>query len=171
MGPNGGIQVGATWSNTTTSAVPPLLVDATNVGGQGVQWNFQYCTTGDSSANCVQHIQMVGQSGICHNFQMGDPQHGQTPGGKFSNAVQTGYWVGQPQSRVGPTFDFDVSFTARLAATGSKLWWGPLSLAEPAFEVVGECNVFYCDCVNHTEESPVSANFTFQIDFPSTLCQ
>ena len=62
MGPGGGISAGATWSNTTQTTVPPLIVEVSNTGNEGVDWNFKYCTKGlepDPGTDCTGHVQMV----------------------------------------------------------------------------------------------------------------
>jgi hypothetical protein len=177
MGPGGGIQAGATWSNTSATTVPALLVDVSNVptDGQGVQWKFRYCTSGDSSGDCISHVQMAPASGnVCVSSRMGDPQHGQTAEGKFSNAVQTGYWVATKDTRTGDSFDIDVTFTAQLAATDVRLFNGnfeDLHKDFPANPFYGNCNIFNCSCSNSTSESPVKTFFTFKVPFPSTRCQ
>ncbi len=96
-GPGAGLSAGATWSNTIQTTVPPLVVQVSNTGNEGVDWSFNYCTTGlepDPGTDCTGHMQMV--KDVCQ-AQLGDdsgtdPQQGQTPVGKFSNAVQTAHW-------------------------------------------------------------------------------
>lgn len=173
MGPGGGISAGATWSNTTQTTVPPLIVEVSNTGNQGVDWNFKYCTTGlepDPGTNCTSHVQMV--KDVCQ-AQLGDdsgtdPQQGQTPVGKFSNAVQSAHW--QTNTRVGSTFDIEVGFEAHTANTiahlGNSDPQGP-----PGPDPDASCNGYGCACVSVTTPNPVSKSITFEIPFPSTTCK
>lgn len=171
MGPGGGISAGATWSNTTTTTVPALIVEVSNSGNEGVDWNFKYCTTGlepDSGTNCTSHVQMV--SDVCR-AQLGDdsgtdPQQGQTPVGKFSNAIQGARW--STTSRVGKTFDIEVGFQARTANTIAHLNNGTSGgVPDP----IQGCNTAGCQCNSVTTVSPVVASFTFEIPYPSTVCK
>ncbi len=171
MGPGGGLSTGATWTNTTQTTVPPLIVEVGNVGNEGVDWNFKYCTTGlepDSGTDCTSHVQMVND--VCRS-QLGDdggtdPQQGQTPAGKFSNAVQSAHW--QTNSRTGSTFDIEVGFQARTANTIAHLNNG-LSGGVP--DPTQSCNTFGCQCDSVTTLNPVVKTFTFEIPFPSTTCK
>src|SRR5262249_15441785 len=43
--------VGATWDSETTTSVPAMFIEAGNVGNQGVQWTFNYCTE-QSDSGC-----------------------------------------------------------------------------------------------------------------------
>jgi len=181
-GPEAGFQASATWSNETSTTVPPLLIDASNPGGgQGVDWKFRYCTAGSDAASgqCVSHVQMAPPNpdtflSVCVNYRMGDPQHGQTPNGKFSDATQTVYWRALPSTRQDPsrqTFDITVTFTASLAnSTETRLWWTEFDQIPPKHGPIGYCNVFGCSCSNATEEIPVKLTYTFQVPFPSTVC-
>jgi hypothetical protein len=170
MGPGGGISTGATWTNTTQTTVPPLIVEVGNVGNQGVDWNFKYCTRGlepDAGTDCTGHVQMVDD--VCQ-AQLGDdsgtdPQQGQTPVGKFSNAVQSAHW--QTTSRTGATFDIEVGFQARTANTIAHLNNG-LSGGVP--DPLQSCNTFGCQCNSVTTLNPVVKTFTFEIPYPSTTC-
>ena len=40
-----------------------------------------------------------------------NPQQGQTPQGAFTDAVQTALWAAGPDTRVGSTFDIEVTVT------------------------------------------------------------
>jgi hypothetical protein len=169
-GPGGGISVGASWNNTTQTTVPFLIVDVSNTGNEGARWNFKYCTTGlepDPGTNCTSHVQMV--KDVCQ-AQLGDdsgtnPQQGQTPVGKFSNASESAYW--QTKERVGTTFDIEVAFQAHTANTIAHLGEGGPNDPDP---IVG-CNYFGCACVSVTTPNPVSKSITFEIPFPSTQCK
>jgi hypothetical protein len=170
MGPAGGISLGATWSNTTQTTVPPLVVDVSNTGNEGVNWDFKYCTRGlepDPGTNCTSHVQMV--KDVCQ-AQLGDdsgtdPQQGQTPVGKFSNATQSAHWQSNASGRQGSTFDIEVAFQARTANTIAHLNLN--GLVDP----IQGCNAFNCACVSVTTAEPVTKSFTFQIPYPSTVCK
>ena len=170
MGPGGGLSAGATWSNTTQTTVPALIVDVSNTGNQGVDWTFKYCTTGlepDAGTNCTSHVQMV--EDVC-KAQLGDdsgtnPQQGQTPVGKFSNAIQSARWASTVRS--GSTFDIEVAFKANTASTISHLNNGTSNgVPDPA----QSCNTFGCACTSTTTNTPVAKSFTFQVPYPSTVC-
>jgi hypothetical protein len=169
MGPGGGLSLGANWSNTTSTTVPSLIVDVSNTGNEGVDWTFKYCTTGlepDPGTNCTGHVQMV--KDVCQ-AQLGDdsgtnPQQGQTPFGKFSNAVQSVYWEAHADTRVGSTFDITVTFTANIATTLAHL----SSPNVPSPDPNQGCNGFGCACVSETQLVPVSLTHTFEVPFPST---
>jgi hypothetical protein len=169
MGPGGGISLGATWSNTTQTTVPPLIVDVSDTGNEGVEWDFKYCTTGlepDPGTNCTGHVQMV--KDVCQ-AQLGDdsgtnPQQGQTPQGKFSNAVQSAHWQQDSSARQGNTFDLEVAFQAQTANTIAHL-----NLNGYPDPIQG-CNAFNCGCVSVTKPDPVKTSFTFAIPYPSTKC-
>jgi hypothetical protein len=170
MGPGGGVSLGATWSNTTQTTVPPLIVDVSNTGNEGVEWDFKYCTTGlepDPGTNCTGHVQMV--KDVCQ-AQLGDdsgtnPQQGQTPVGKFSNAVQSAHWQQDSAARQGTTFDVEVAFQAQTANTIAHL-----NLNGYPDPIQG-CNAFNCGCVSITKPDPVVKSFTFEIPYPATACK
>ena len=173
QGPGGGLAFGANWTNTVMTTVPPLIVEVSDTGKEGVDWRFRYCTSGlepDSQGNCTGHVQMV--RNVCQ-AQLGDPssgtnpQQGQTPVGKFSNSVQSAHWQGSPDTRVGTsTFDIEVTFTANLATTTAHL-----SNAGNYWDPDAGCNIFSCACVSETRNTPASQSFTFHIPFPSTVCK
>jgi hypothetical protein len=173
----GGISAGATWVNTTQTTVPPLIVAVSNTGNEGVDWTFKYCTTGlepDPGTDCTGHVQMV--KDVCQ-AQLGDdsganPQQGQTPDGKFSNAVQSAHWEALPDTRVGSTFDIEVAFTANLGNTIAHLGTGVKNAEGDVIDPdpdVG-CNQFGCACVSETQVTPQSKSFVFKVPFPSTTC-
>ncbi|MEO8630635.1 MAG: leukocidin family pore-forming toxin [Betaproteobacteria bacterium] len=172
-GPSGGLSAGASWTNTTATTVPALVVDVSNTGNEGVVWNFKYCTTGlepDPGTDCTSHVQM--QKDVCQ-AQLGDnlgstgsnPQQGQTPVGKFSDASESAHW--QTTSRVGSTFDIEVDFVAQIGNTVAHLGTGLAAGPDP----IAGCNVFGCACVSETQVTPVSKSVTFEIPFPSTTCK
>ena len=175
-GPGGGISVGATWSNITQTVVPPLIVESgnTGTGNEGTFWTFKYCTTGlepDPGTDCTSHVQMV--KDVCQ-AQLGDPssgtnpQQGQTPDGKFSNAVQSAHWAADLDTRGdAPSFEIEVAFTANLANTTAHLGGNGALDPDP---IVG-CNGAGCACVSETQTVPESKSIIFKIPFPSTVCQ
>ncbi|MGH8521015.1 MAG: hypothetical protein ACREU9_06260, partial [Gammaproteobacteria bacterium] len=96
------------------------------------------------------------------------PQQGQTPVGKFSNAVQSAHWEAAPDTRVNNnTFDIEVTFEARLATTTAHLSGAFLAFPDPN----EGCNDFNCACVSETQPTPVSQSITFEVPFPSTVCE
>jgi hypothetical protein len=179
QGPGGGLSAGASWTNTVVTTVPPLIVEVSNTGNEGVDWRFRYCTTGlesDSPDGCTGHVQMV--RNVCQ-AQLGDPssrtnpQQGQTPVGKFSNAVQSAHWQASPDTRVGAsTFDIEVTFTANLATTTAHLEeGGNYGGGSGDIDPNAGCNFASCGCVSVTNYTPASQSFTFHIPFPSTVCK
>ena len=172
MGPGGGISLGATWTNTVTTSVPPLIVDVSNTVNEGVDWKFKYCTTGlepDPGTNCTSHVQMV--KDVCQ-AQLGDdasgtnPQLGQTPTGKFSDAVQSAHWQTDSAMRQGSVFDIEVAFDASVGTTVAHLGDGLNDGPDP----IAGCNYYGCACVSTTQIDHVTKSFTFQIPYPSTKC-
>jgi hypothetical protein len=104
--------------------------------------------------------------------QLGDdsgtnPQQGQTPVGKFSDAVESVHWQTGPDARVGRTFDIEVAFQAQIANTIAHLGAGTETGPDP----IAGCNVFGCACVSVTTPAPVSKSITFEVPFPSTTCK
>jgi hypothetical protein len=175
------ISASATWNNTTTTTVPPLIVEAGNTGpnNEGAFWSFKYCTTGlepDPGTDCTSHVQMVRD--VCQ-AQLGDPssgsnpQQGQTPVGKFSNAVQSAHWQAGSDTRGdAPNFEIEVAFTANLAYTTAHLGTDGSNASgriNPDPDV--GCNEFGCACVSETQPVPESKSFVFKVPFPSTACQ
>jgi hypothetical protein len=174
-----GISGGATFVNTVTTVVPPLMVEAGNMGNEGAFWTFKYCTTGDEpdpGTNCTSHVQMatdVCQAKLGDPSSLTNPQQGQTPDGKFSNAVQSAYWTGGPDTRVdAPSFEIEVKFTANLAYTTAHLGTGfrnPDDGEEIDPDPVVGCNTYGCACVSETTPVPDSTSIVFKIPFPSTV--
>lgn len=123
-----GISAGVTWNNLTASTVPPLELDLGQTGNdEGAIWTFKYCTGGeepDPDTNCTSHVQTA--KDVCR-AQLGDdsgtnPQQGQTPVGAFTDAVQTALWQAGPDTRVGSTFDIEVTITPTIGYTTANLW-------------------------------------------------
>jgi hypothetical protein len=175
-----GIAGGATWNNIAQTTVPALIVEAGNTGNEGAFWTFKYCTTGlepDPGTNCTSHVQMVRD--VCQ-AQLGDPssgtnpQQGQTPDGKFSDAVQTVYWTADSDTRGDNQtgFEIEVTFTANLAYTVAHLGTGAKNAEKVVIDPdpdVG-CNEFGCACVSETTPIPNPTSVTFKVPFPSTVC-
>ena len=86
------------------------------------------------SPGCNSTIQMVGQTGACLNFEVGQPQNGQTPNGRLSNVAQTVNWQVDPTTYGGSTtFDVTVSWQAQIADSISFLWYQPILWPSRAF--------------------------------------
>jgi len=172
QGPGGGISGGAMWTNTTSTTVPPVIVDVSNVGNEGANWSFNYCTTGlepDPGTDCTGHVQMV--KDVCQ-AQLGDdsgtnPQLGQMTTGKFSSSVQSAHWVANPDTRTGSTFDIEVGFVARIGTTIAHLGRGSFDGPDP----IAGCNASGCACVSTTDVNLVTRSTTFAIPLPSTACK
>ena len=175
MGPGAGLSAGATWSNITQTTVPPLIVKSGNLGADqsGAFWNFEYCTTGlePDGTGCTNHVQMV--KDVCQ-AQLGDsspgtnPQLGQTPTGRLSGSIQSAHWSADPATRIGQTFDIEVTFQANLASTIAHLNG---SKVDPDVDPYAGCNDFGCACVSDTFKIPNTISFTFQIPLPTTTCK
>jgi hypothetical protein len=173
-GPGAGVSVGVTWNNTSSTTVPAIELGLSQTGNEGAQWTFQYCTGGDEpdpDTNCTNHVQTTNLH-ICRGY-FGDftgtnPQQGQTPQGAFTDAVQTALWAAGPDTRVGSTFDIEVSVTPLIGNTTANLWGNvpyPFEDGSP-----GGCNNDNCDCVSRTTKTPLTSSYTFQIPLPSTTC-
>ncbi len=174
-GPSAGIRAGVSWNNSTMVQVPSVLVKAGDTGNEGAYWKYVYCTSGDTGGNCTSHIQMKG-TGICVDYELGDPQNGQTPDGRMSATGQSVYFKAEPNTRAGDTFDIAVTFTADLATTTTNFWYGPyfndpgLYCAQNGQGPEGNCNCYGCSCGTTTAEAPVILKTTFKVPFPSTQC-
>ena len=169
-GPSAGIQAGVSWNTTTSVTVPSLMVQAGDEGNEGAYWKYIYCTSGNT-ANCTSHIQMKG-TGICVDYELGDPQNGQTKDGRLSATGQSVQFLAEPDTRVGETFDVLVNFAAEMATTTTNLWYGYFDQDEYGRGIgpLGNCNTFGCDCYTTTEISPVHKSYTFKVPIPSNQC-
>ena len=58
---------GATWDSETSTTVPSMLIEAGNVGNQGAQWTFDYCTTQKDNVCGSQSIQPYDPTHTCQN--------------------------------------------------------------------------------------------------------
>lgn len=171
-GPSAGIQIGMTWDNSKTVTVPALLTLASSPGNQGSRTEYQYCTEGSSSGDCVSEIQMTGSSGLCREYVVGKPQIGQTPTGRLSNVAQTVNWQVDPTTYgESDTFDVEVTFTANMESSISRLWWGNFGSRAfgPSFNgPSGYCNSAGCSCSISNSSSPITKNHIFKIPLPSS---
>ena len=171
-GPSAGLQLGMTWDNSTTVTVPALLTLASSPGNEGSSTEYQYCTKGSSSSDCKSEIQMTGSSGLCREYVVGNPQQGQKPSGRLSNVHQTVNWQVDPTTYgESSAFDVDVTFTANMASSISRLWWG--NFGSRAFGhsfngPSGYCNSAGCSCSISNSSSPITISHTFKIPFPSS---
>ena len=165
-GPSAGIQAGVSWNNSVSTTVPPLVVEAGNMGNQGTFTRYRYCTIGDSVQDCTPTIQMGGAEGACRQFVVGDPQNGQTPNGRLSNVAQTVNWRVDPDTYTGSTFDITVSSRAELTTSTSQLWTHRFHNNSRAPE--GYCNIWGCDCAITSVTTPTIVSHTFKVPFPSS---
>jgi hypothetical protein len=113
------------------------------------------------------------RGGVCaKNWQRGDdsgtnPQNGQKPTGALTDVVQTTLWAAGPDTRVGSTFDIEVTVTPIMGYTEANLWRSFWHDSEHA-----GCNGASCDCVSHTITTPLpGASAIFHLPLPSTTCQ
>jgi len=154
----------ATWQNTTSTTTPPLTVDASNTDNEGAKWEFIYDPHTISGKE--------GPDDDCED-SLTDPQNGQTPDGKFSNAVQTVVWTSCPTGSEG--FEVKVEFIAHLANTETLVW--PVDPDMSGFDDFfggGTCETHilgqFCDCKASNNEFDDTRDFTYTIKSPSTDC-
>jgi len=171
-GPSAGIQIGMSWDNSTTVSVPALLTLASTPGNEGSSTEYKYCTAGSNSGNCESEIQMTGSSGLCRQFVVGQPQIGQTSSGRLSGVLQTVNWEVDPSTYgESTTFDIEVSFTANMASSESRLWWsnfGRRGFGHSFNGPTGNCNSAGCSCSISNSSSQITTDHTFKIAFPSS---
>lgn len=158
------VTASATWMNTTSTTTPPLAVDSSNTDNEGAKWEFIYDPQTISGKE--------GPDDNCED-ELTDPQNGQTPDGKFSNAVQTVVWTSCPTGSEG--FDVKVRFVAHLANTETLVW--STDFQSPPFATFfggGTCEstLFgqFCDCKASNDEFDKELDFTYKIKSPSTDC-
>ena len=124
-GPSGGIQAGATWENSTSITVPPLVVEAGDLPNEGAFTRYRYCTVGTTTQNCTSNIQLIDVGGACQQDVAGQPQQGQTPNGRLSDVAQTVNWQVDPATYGGSTtFDVTVTWQVNLAISQALFWPG-----------------------------------------------
>jgi hypothetical protein len=170
-GPSAGFQAGVSWDNSVSTMVPPLAIEAGNVGNQGTFTRYRYCTIGDTVHDCRSTIQMTGTEGACREFVVGRPQNGQTPNGRLSNVAQTVNWQVDPGTYTGSTFDVTVTFQGELTTSTSKLWaTGFFSGSNGHFGPLGNCNHWGCSCGIDSQSTPVRVSHTFKVPPPSKSC-
>jgi hypothetical protein len=169
-GPSGGIQAGVTWSNDVSTTTVPLLLSAGDQGNQGTFTRYQYCTVGNSLANCDSNIKIGGQSGLCLDFIAGQPQQGQTPEGRLSDVAQTVQWQVDPATYVGKTFLITVTWQVDMAFSEARLWWD--QFIDPRNHTdggpTGSCNSFGCSCSMPFSENIDPHSVTFIVPIPSS---
>ncbi|MCP4465725.1 MAG: hypothetical protein GY813_03105 [Halieaceae bacterium] len=177
-GPAAGLQVGMTWSEKTTVSVPPLLVKAGIAGTQGRYTDYVYCTgdTGESDGNCISTVQMTG-SGVCVDYDVGEPEDGQKPSGSMSSIAQSVQWlVGEDGTYPGvygnaTHYPITVNWSVDLATSTSRLWSGPFSApGSDENGPTGMCNDSGCSCSIETTTNPLTASYTFKVPLPSSVC-
>ena len=145
-----------------------MLIEAGNVGNQGAQWTFDYCTTQKDNVCGSQSIQPYDPTHTCQNA-LGPPQNGQTLDRKFSNAGQMVHWTAACNTRTGSTFDVAVNFTANLASTQILVWGSDgagFGLTGGTCNTINEPFSGWCACDVDTTTNPVSGAFTFKIPYP-----
>ncbi len=167
-GASGGLQAGVSWDNSVSTTVPPMAIEAGNVGNQGTFTRYRYCTIGNTLQDCFSANQMVGVGGACRQFTVGDPQQGQTPNGRLSNVAQTVLWRVDPGTYSGSTFDITVTWKTEMATSTSKLW---TVFGFPPLGPQGDCNAFGCDCGIDTKSELDTVSHTFKVPFPPTTCE
>jgi len=177
-GPAAGLQLGVTWSQKTTVSVPPLLLKAGITGNEGRYTDYVYCTggTGDKDGSCISTVQMKGK-GVCVDYDVGEPQDGQTPSGSMSTVKQSVQWVvGEDGTYPGiygnaTHYPITVNWSVDLATSTSRLWPGPFSA--PGSDdngPTGMCNDSGCSCSIETTTNPITASYTFKVRLPSSDC-
>ena len=173
-GPSGGIQVGVTWSNDVSTTTVPLLLSAGDRGNQGTFTRYQYCTVGNSLANCDSNIKISNPpNDICHDYIVQQPQQGQTPNGRLSDVAQTVQWQVDPTTYGGSTtFDVTVTWQVDMAFSQAMLWWGEFLDRRNHTDggPLGSCNSFGCSCSMPFNESIDTHSLTFKVPFPSQKC-
>jgi hypothetical protein len=173
-GPSGGFQFGVSWNNETSTTSVPLLLSAGDQGNQGTFTRYQYCTVGSTLSDCSSDIQITGQSGLCQNFVVGNPQQGQTPNGSLSDVAQTVRWQVDPATYGGnTTFDVTVTWEVDMAFSQALLWNGPFidRNAGRTGGPSGYCNLFGCSCSVPFLSNIDAHSLTFKLPLPSpTAC-
>ena len=177
-GPAAGFQAGVSWTQKTTVSVPPLLVKAGITGNEGRYTDYAYCTgdTGENDGSCISTVQMTG-SGVCVDYDVGDPEDGQKPSGSMSSVAQSVQWVvGEngtyPKVYGNAThYPITVNWSVDLATSTSRLWPGAFSApGSDENGPTGMCNDSGCSCSIETTTNPLTASYTFKVPLPSSDC-
>jgi hypothetical protein len=171
-GPSGGFQFGVSWNNETSTTTVPLLLSAGDQGNQGTFTRYQYCTVGNSLANCDSNIKIGGQEGLCQDISPLQPQQGQTPNGRLSDVAQTVQWQVDLKTYVGTTFDITVTWQMDMALSQILLWSGDF-IDLRSHHTGGPqryCNTFGCSCSMPFNETFDTHSLTFNVPFPSQKC-
>ena len=172
-----GFQSGATWSQSVSTTVPALVVEAGigNTRSESMYTNYVYCTEGDSVENCVSTIQATGQSGACKDYVIDDAQPGQGPNGSLSDIGQSVKWLVQADTYAASTntYDITVNWDVELATSTARLWGGAFETIDFVGPVgpTGNCNVFGCSCsIGSSTSSAIKTSHTFKVPLPSMDC-
>jgi hypothetical protein len=169
-GPSAGIQAGATWENDVTTTVPPLVIHAGDTGNEGAFTRYQYCTIGNSFANCTSNLQLIDVGAPCQQDVAGQPQQGQTPDGRLSNVAQTVNWQVDPSTYGGsPTFDITVTWQVNLAFSQALFWNGQFcdKNTNQCGGPSGYCNAAGCSCSMPYLSNIDTHSLTFNVPIPS----
>jgi hypothetical protein len=141
---------------------------------KGTFTRYQYCTVGNSLANCDSNIKIGNPSGdICHDYIVQQPQQGQTPNGRLSDVAQTVQWQVDPTTYGGSTtFDVTVTWQVDMAFSQAMLWWGDFIDRRNRTDggPIGSCNSFGCSCSMPFTENIDTHSLTFKVPFPSQKC-
>ena len=115
--------------------------------------------------------------GVCVDYDVGEPQDGQTPSGSMSTVKQSVQWVvGEDGTYPGiygnaTHYPITVNWSVDLATSTSRLWPGPFSA--PGSDdngPTGMCNDSGCSCSIETTTNPITASYTFKVRLPSSDC-
>ena len=173
-GASAGLQGGCTWSNSVSSTVPPMVVEAGNIGAeQGAYTEFMYCTKGKSAGACESAIGTSGTVGICNNLKVGPPENGQKTTGRLSEVETSARWDVQfDPDGYAPnqsSYNITVNWEVDLATSTSWLWGGAFDqFAGGQLGPDGSCNQFGCSCnIRSTTTNTVETSHTFAIPLPS----
>lgn len=163
-----GIIASATWDNETTTTVPALEVKAGNTGNEGASWSFEYNPPFVEAGPGSEENSCTGGGDI---NALKDPQIGQTPEGKFSNAIQTVQWYACP-SRASDGFEVNVSFTVNMASSTMYVWFYEAECVSPGggnckFTAFGNT---FCECDASIFRNTHTVSYQGIIPYPPTDC-
>ena len=116
------------------TVLPSMIIKAGLAGVQGRYTDYAYCTgdTGEKAGSCISTVQMTG-SGVCVDYDVGEPEDGQKPSGSMSGVAQSVQWVvGEDGTYPGiygnaTHYPITVNWSVELATSTSRLWPGPFS--------------------------------------------